>query len=101
MELNGRALACAARGPAAGLRLAASGLAQAGLPAVVIGDDEVHALPALQPAGGISADGDALSLLVHGKPFGPPAGVPLLFIAADLGRGDRALPPTEEPGGSV
>ena len=97
MELNGRALACAARGPVARLASAAAALTQAGLRAVVVADDEVHALPTLEVSSGVCLDGDRLALFVHGRPDGPPAGEPLLFVVADLGR----VGVHEPSGGSV
>jgi hypothetical protein len=84
--MNGRALAAAGRGSEDDLERAARALRDAGLEARVVTDSQAHALPALQVAGGVSSDGDRLSLLVHGRPFGPPAGTPLLFVVGDLGR---------------
>ena len=102
IQLNGQALAAAARGSAQKLQPAALALSAAGLKAAVVTDAEVHALAPIQVAGGVSSDGDRLSLLVHGRPYGPPPGVPLLFVLADLGQGERALNPADQqPTGTV
>ncbi len=88
IHLNGRALAAAARGSIEKLSHAAQALTGAGLASVVVTDEEARALPRLELAGGVLSEGDRLSLLVHGRPYGPPSGVPLLFVVGDLGRGD-------------
>ena len=91
IQLNGRALAAAARGSAEEVSAAAQALAGAGLASAVVTDAQARALPRIQVAGGVaSADGDAVSLRVHGQPAGPPQGVPLLFVVADVGRDDLA-----------
>ena len=101
IQLHGRALAAAARGSAKSLAAAAQALLRAGLVSTVVTDAEAHALPPLQSAGGVWRDGERLSLLVHGRPYGPPAGVALLFVFADLGRSDRAPNPADQqPAGS-
>ena len=63
----------------------------AGLASAVVTNEEVHALPRVQQAGGIApGDTGGVSLRVHGLPAGPPEGVPLLFVVADLGRHEVA-----------
>lgn len=102
IQLKGRALAAAARGQAGHLAGAARALQAAGLKTAVFTDAEAHALPALQVAGGVAADGEGgVTLRVHGRPLGPPAGVPLLIVVADLGR-ERARGAAEaRPGDSL
>src|SRR5262249_59944949 len=52
--------------------------------------------------GGTAADGEDLSLLARGQACGPPHGVPLLFVVADLGRDEPGLPPSaQSPNGTV
>ncbi len=91
IQLNGRALAAAARGSAEEVAAAAQALAGAGLASAVVTDAQSRALPRLQVAGGVApVDGDGVCLRVHGQPAGPPQGVPLLFVVADVGRDDPA-----------
>jgi hypothetical protein len=88
MRLRARGLSAVAHGAAASLAPLAAALRGARVPCAVVGRSQIEALPAAELAGGISPDGSGL--LVHGRPDGPPTGVPLLFIVADLGDGERA-----------
>lgn len=100
MLMNGRALGAAGRGSEEDLERAALALREAGLEARVVTDAQSRALPAVHVAGGVSSDGDGLSLLVHGRPFGPPPGVPLLFVFGNVARGTRHSL-EQPPNGSV
>jgi hypothetical protein len=88
MRLRAHGLSAVAHGAGASLAPLAAALGQARVPCAVVGRSEIETLPAAELAGGISPDGSGL--LVHGRPNGPPTGVPLLFIVADLGDGERA-----------
>lgn len=86
LAASGGGLAVIARGQWAALDAAAQALTKQGTRCATVSDEEVRSLPKLQVAGGIASEGEEVALRVHGRGVGPPAGVPLLFILADLGR---------------
>lgn len=91
LAASGRGLALIARGEVGPLEAAAQALAREGTRCATVSDEETRSLPRLQVAGGIAAEGESVSLRVHGKAVGPPEGVALLFLLADLGREDGPL----------
>jgi len=86
LAASGGGLAVIARGEWAALDAAAQALARQGTRCATVSDEEARSLPKLQVAGGIASEGEEVALRVHGRATGPPAGIPLLFIMADLGR---------------
>lgn len=103
IQLNGRALAAAARGSAEEVEAAAQALSGAGLASTVVTEAQARALPRVQVASGVApGDGGGVCLRAHGQPAGPSPGVPLLFVVADVGRDDPARGAAEaRPGDSM
>lgn len=91
LAASGRGLAVIARGEPAPLDAAAQALAREGTRCATVSDEEAKSLPKLQVGGGIAAEGERVSLRVHGRAAGPPEGVALLFVLADLGREEGPL----------
>jgi len=92
LQLKASCLAVLAVGEEARLAPAVEALSRKGLRCALISDQQALALPRLQVAGGVAYEDQALSLRVHGRPAGPPPGVPLLFVFGDIGREVRMEP---------
>ena len=84
------------RGDARRMSGAADALRAGGLLCAAVPESEARGLPRLQIAGGVAPEGSGAVLRVHGKPAGPPQGVPLLFVFGDLGR-EEGLPEPSAP----
>lgn len=82
------------RGMAPRISGAADALRSGGVPCAAVPETEARSLPPLQLAGGIAPDGSGAVLRVHGRPAGPPAGVPLLLVLGDVGREDGIPAPS-------
>lgn len=84
----------AGRGMAPRISGAAEALRSGGVPCAAVPETEARSLPPLQLAGGIAPDGSGAGLRVHGRPAGPPEGVPLLLVLGDIGREDGIPAPS-------
>ena len=82
------------RGMAPRISGAAGALRSGGVPCAAVPETEARSLPRLQLAGGIAPEGSGAVLRVHGRPAGPPAGVPLLLVLGDVGREDGIPAPS-------
>lgn len=84
------------RGMAPRISGAADVLRSGGVSCAAVLEAETRSLPPLQIAGGIASDGSGAVLRVHGRPSGPPAGVPILLVLGDVGPED-GLPAPSAP----
>jgi hypothetical protein len=101
LRMRGEGLLVAAQGSAERLSRMGEALAGAGGPWALVTASQARGLPAVEVAGGIAAMGGAIALRVHGRPAGPPPGVPLLMIFGDLGRQDSGGASSPRPGDSL
>jgi hypothetical protein len=84
--LRSRSLVVLARGDSERLAAAANALSSAGVRCAVVSAGDARSIPRPHVAGGVAKEADGVLLRVHGKPFGPPIGAPLLFVFGDVGR---------------
>jgi len=89
LMLRARGLVALAAGEAGRLEAARRELSEAGLRCAVVPASAARSLGAPQIAGGIASEESGVTLRVHGRPFGPPPGAPLLLLFADLARVGR------------
>ena len=98
--LRGRGVVVLGSGDAEKLEPAQRKLSEAGVSCAVVPMSEGRGLPPAQVAGGIATDDAGVTMRVHGRPFGPPPGMPLLLLFADLARAGRTSP-AEHPKDSL